>query len=278
MSEKIAWVIPGGGSRSAYTAGLVYAASRKLKKPDIIITASGGVGASCYYLAEQIDYVKEIWLKYVTLKEFAHVYRFWKFADIDFLIDQVFKRAKQLNIQKVIESDVRMYVAVNNYATGIIEFFTNKDSVDLWEVMRATKKAPVFSGLRYNPVKIKDNYYGDSRVTSHCQLLIKKALEEGATKIIVFDNYHEWSSFVSGDLMFKMWLLFRNKTFRQRQLQYLKQMNNFQIPKDKQIFIIKPSKRLRIVSWSNNKKDLTKVFTQAINDFENFYLKNTNVL
>ncbi|MFA5936852.1 MAG: patatin-like phospholipase family protein [Candidatus Paceibacterota bacterium] len=272
MSEKIAWVIPGGGSRSAYTAGLVYFANKfNLTKPNIIITASGGAGGSFYYLADQGDEIPKVWLDILPTKKFANVWRFWKFADINFLIDEVFKKIKPINIEKVKKSDVLLYVATNNYKTGEIKFFNNRDNVDLLEVMRATKRAPVFSGLKLNPVKIEEEYFIDSRVTSHSELLIQKAIDEGAQKIIVFDNYYKWSSFVSGNLMFKLWLLFQNKTFRKKQLQYLEILNNFQIPKNKDILVIRPQKRLRILPWSNNKKDLERIFHQAEQDFNDVY-------
>lgn len=272
MEEKIAWVIPGGGSRSAYTAGLIYAADKyKFKKPDMIITASGGAGASCYYLAEQADDIKYIWLKCITLRDFKNIWRFWKIADIDFLVDQVFKKIKPLNIEKITSSKTILYIAVNDYKTGEIKFFTNRDNENMWEIIRATKSAPVFSGLKQNLVKIRNNYYGDSRVTSHSELLIQKSIQQGAQKIIVFDNYHKWSSFLSGDLSFRIWLLFKNRKFRQKQLEYLEFMNNYQSPRERKIIIIKPKKRLSISAWSNSEKKLEKIFFQGVADFKNFY-------
>lgn len=269
MEEKIAWVIPGGGSRSAYTAGSVYEAGEsKFEKPNIIVTASGGAGASCYYLAGQTKDTKYIWLKAVTLKRFANIWRFWKIADVDFLIDKVFKEIKPLNIQKIISSEIILYIAVNDYKTGEIKFFTNKDGENIWEIMRATKSAPVFSGLKQHLVKIEESFYGDSRVTSHSQLLIEKAIKEGATKIIVFDNYHRWSSFVSGDLLFRLWLLLKGKQFRQKQLQYLELMNNYKLPNDREIIVIKPQKRLAITPWGNNPKKIEKIFLQGVKDFD----------
>lgn len=93
-----------------------------------------------------------------------------------------------------------------------------------------------------------------------------KAIELGADKIYVFGNYHPKSSIINGKLVFKSWLLIKNKIFKKNQMRYLNIMENIKIPDNVEIFHFKPDKRLLITPWRNNRKDLIKTYMRGYNE------------
>ena len=63
--------------------------------------------------------------------------------DIDFLIDKVFKEIEPLEVKAVRESDTRLIVTATNFETGQPTYFDNREDKDIFEVLRASKAAPV---------------------------------------------------------------------------------------------------------------------------------------
>lgn len=274
---KTVWIIPGGGARSVYTAGAVVAINYlKLPKPDIIIAASGGAGAAAYYLAGQADKIRYIWCELLTTKKFANPRRFWKIADIDYLINDVFRRQETLAMDKVEKARVELFISVINAKTGELEYFSNRDKVDLWKVLRATKSVPVFSGIPTPKIKISSDEYCDSTVSSQFHLHVKKAIQLGARKIIVFDSRYPKSGFVNVSTNSRIWLWFCSRGFRRQQLIYMRERNNFTPPQNAEFVHLKPKHKLKIKPWSNNARDLNNCFDLGYNEARELFQKFGN--
>ena len=89
---KTAWIFPGDLARAVYTAGALYALSNmNIRKPDMIIAASGSAPTSICYITGQYNIITKVWLEYLSTKKFVNFLRFWKIVSADYLVDDVLK-------------------------------------------------------------------------------------------------------------------------------------------------------------------------------------------
>ena len=208
MKEKTALVISGGGLGCSWSVGALLALVRKYNftSPDILITGSGSAGTGAYFVSGQYESIENIWSNLLCTNKFVSLKRFWKMVDIDYLIDEVFKKQDPLDTSKIFKSKINFLVPVANAKTGEVEYFSNKDKVgvlshpkikkkceaiqaspnfqlptpnfrgaDIFEILRASKAMPFFYGKK---IKIKNQKYCDNRFSSRIELHLQKAISE----------------------------------------------------------------------------------------------------
>lgn len=186
--NKLAIVLSGGGMRCAHGAGLLYGLGTKLPhiKPDIIIAASGAAGAATYYLTGQCSEIKEVWTKILPKnKNFLSFLRI-PFMDVDYLIDDVLHTMVPLDVEKLKNVVTDYFLPVRSIHSGKLSYLGNSHSFAAYECLRAAKAIPVVynKNVTLNHDNYIDGFVGVSTIT-----LIQKAVEEGATKILVIrDN------------------------------------------------------------------------------------------
>ncbi len=107
--KKVAIVGSGGGMSCAYFAGAILALVRELNftKPYLAIGSSGSTGTLAYYVSEQYDSIEHIWSNLLSSKEFISLIRINKIMDIDYLIDEVFKKQDILDVDKLKSSKIK---------------------------------------------------------------------------------------------------------------------------------------------------------------------------
>lgn len=127
--------------------------------------------------------------------------------DIDYLIDVVFKKQAPLYVKKVYDSPIRYYIAATNAHSGKVEYFSQKDGINIFELMRASKAIPFFYG---KSVGINGSAYHDGSNSSAVELHIQKALDLGANRIIVLDSNTKFSHFI-----IRLRLFFRSRVFKE---------------------------------------------------------------
>ncbi len=186
-NDKIAIVCSGGGMRCAYSAGALIALAEEfdLTKPDILIATSGSAGSSLYYLTGQYDDIKTIWTELLSTRKFISFFRFWRIMDIDYLIDEVFKKQCPLQVELLPQVNTNFYIPITDTVTKKARYISKEDKVDIFEALRATKAIPLLFG---KSVSIDNNNYIDGVVGVSFEDTVKKAKELGATTIIAIDN------------------------------------------------------------------------------------------
>ena len=193
--------------------------------------------------------------------------RVGKILDLDYLIDEVFKKQEPLDIQKLYNSKIEVYVPATRSKDGEIIYFKNDGKHDFFEVMRATEAVPFATGLnRIKKVRIGEDKFFDSRATSRPMLNIQQAVSHGADKIVIFDNYFKWNSIMSGKFVNTLWLMTRPKAFRKKHLKMLRDEDKLKLTEKVSIFYISPKKKLHLAVWSNNCNKLERVFNQGFMD------------
>jgi len=260
MKRKLAIITSGGGMTCSYTAGVIYALVKeyKLTNPDIVITGSGSAGTLAYYTARQYESIKNIWTNLLDKKDFINPLRFWKIIDIDYLIDEVFKKQEPLDIIKVRNSPIKFFVSETNYITGELKYFLSRDNINFFEVLRATKAMPIAFN---KPVLIEGNRYCDTFKSSSPYVHIKKAIEENVTDIILIDTTTKEN--MNTKFAFNTWLRFKSKKFKE---------NYYDINKENifegNIYTITPKEPLQITTLNNNSIHLKKTFSQGYKEIQ----------
>lgn len=186
---KIAIVAPGGGTGCAYGAGGFTALAAEYNlKPDIIIAASGDAGTGAFYTSGQIKECETIWTEALATSKFVARWRILRIMKLDYLIDTVLKKLHPFDVDAFYASDIAYYVPITDRKGGSTRYVSNKDgrsdSVDMFEVLRATKAIPVL----VPPVTIEGAQYQDGSFGASFDDLLNKAVELGAGIIIGLDS------------------------------------------------------------------------------------------
>jgi predicted patatin/cPLA2 family phospholipase len=263
--QKLAIVAGGGGMICDYSAGVLCALGEKLKvNPDIVVGSSGSTGSLAYFVSKGFKSFRNVWVNLLSTKNFISFRRENKILDIDYMIDDVFKKKEPLNISKIKKSKTKFFISMTNYKTGKGEYMDSCG--DILNKIRASCSVPVVYGKK---VKINGKKYIDGSISCSINENIQKAIIEGATKIIVIDDNQKTSKF--GVLMFSFYSYFVNKNLRKTIKNYSKKsIGDFEIKnKNIKIFYIKHSGKLPIWALDNNKKDLEKTFEIGYTDVLN---------
>ena len=183
--RKLAIVMSGGGMRCAYSAGVMTALVEKfnLTEPDIVVAASGSAGNSAYYLAGQYMLGAVIWIQKISGSRLVSFKR-RRFLNIDYLIDEVFKKQHPLNIKELRAKKTRWLVPVTRVRDGETVFLSPPRNQDVYEYLRAAKAVPFIYGKE---VRIGKEEYIDGDFGSNFGDLIQKAIQEGAADIVAMD-------------------------------------------------------------------------------------------
>ncbi|MAG28955.1 hypothetical protein CL632_02315 [bacterium] len=265
--EKIAVVASGGGMSCSYAAGAIASLvdHHNFKHPDIVIAGSGSAGTLAYYAAGQHNKFKRIWLDLLASKKFINLSRFWKIIDIDYLIDTVFREKEPLDVRAVCNSPVKVLVAVTDYATGDLVYFSNKDRQDhdeVFEILRASKALPLAFNKR---IWVDGKAYCDSYLSASLSAHIREAIKEGATKVIAINNTVKRPI---NETFFSAWVRVRGKKFRKHYYKQMKKADQYKVPGHIEVECIEPETKLPISTFQHNTKGLKETYKTGYNDMK----------
>jgi predicted patatin/cPLA2 family phospholipase len=257
---KRAIVGSGGGMTCIYSAGCISALVDKYQiiNPDIVIGSSGSAGTLAYYVSKQYNSIRNIWLNLLSTRKFINHYRIWKIINIDYLIDEVFKKQDPLDINQIYNSPINFLIPLTNAKTGKLEHFSNKDCEDIFEILRATKAMPLVYGKE---VKIGNSYYCDTYLSSNIKVNIEKAKKLGAGKIIVLDSSYINPLAVNG---LGLWVNTRSELFKKNYYTELKRAKNVNFGDE--VFFLKPKSKLNTSILCNNRESLAETFNRGYQD------------
>jgi predicted patatin/cPLA2 family phospholipase len=182
--KKLAVVCAAGGMSCAYIGGALAALAIEhgIVQPDYLVAASGSAGSAIYYLTGQYDSLRRIWTEHISSPHFISFRRLHKIMDVDYLVDTIIRQMEPLDLEKLSMLDTRYFIAARNAATGKGRYFSCREGQDIHELLRATKALPFFYGRK---VELDDGFYLDAAFRITKEHSIRKAIELGATHIIV---------------------------------------------------------------------------------------------
>jgi predicted patatin/cPLA2 family phospholipase len=180
---KTALVVQGGGMRGTYSmAALMALEECGLGGAfDHVLGSSAGAINGAYLLGEQAALAVTVYLDDLSNNKFVNFFRLSKIVDIDYLVDDILKGKKALDIPKVRRSLSLLHIFVTDAETGQEVDITNRDEhLDLMEAIRATSALP----LLYNrKIRVGLRSYIDGGLVD--SLPIQKAIDLGCTDIVV---------------------------------------------------------------------------------------------
>lgn len=247
-----------------YGAGVISSLVKKhkLTNPDILICGSGSSGTGSYFMSKQYPLIKDIWLNLGLSKNFIQAKRFWKIIDIKFLLYTIFKKDFPLNEDQIYKSKIKYFIPALNKKNGNIDYFNINKEKNVFENMHACMAIPL--AYKFNPkIKINNNNYCDSMASTIAESHIKKAVELGATKIIIISSILHKSNSIDRKI-FKTWMFFQKckKEYYNNESKLL----NYKPPKNIKILSIYPEAELTLNSLNNKEETLIKTFNQGVSE------------
>lgn len=153
---------------------------------DYIYGFSAGAYSAAYLLSDNPEVGTSIYYEDLTEGRFINPFNVSNMMNIDYLCDQVVKQKKKLNYEKIKNSKTLLKIFVTNKKTGESNFFTNKDDVELLDLLKATAAYP---GFCISTVEIDGCIYIDGNVME--LIPIQEAIDDGCTHILVISTVPE---------------------------------------------------------------------------------------
>ncbi len=185
--NKTAIVVLGGGMRSAHGAGFLYALGEQFPslRPDIIVASSGATGSALYFISGQYRPQKAVWTDILPRSRFISWIRFWRIMDIDYLVDDVFRKQFPLDTDALSRSCVQYFIPLLDTKTGLVRYIRREDGADPFAVFRASKSMPFFFD---KATSLLGHSYIDGGVAVTLNDMVRCAREHGAKKILIIDD------------------------------------------------------------------------------------------
>ncbi|HZI20625.1 MAG TPA: patatin-like phospholipase family protein [Pyrinomonadaceae bacterium] len=180
--RKLGLVIEGGAMRAVCSAGGAVALAH-LGFTDLFdevyATSAGAMNAS-YFLSNQPLLGISVYFDSCTTRSFLNPLRVWKVIDVDYLFEQVVSVDKPLDVEKILSSRTRLFVAVIDKRTGagtVID--TKATNAPLLSVLKAATALPV---LYNRAIDIDGTPFMDGGLA--IPFPIEQALANGCTDVL----------------------------------------------------------------------------------------------
>lgn len=248
--EKSILVLEGGGLRGLFTAGVLDILMEQNIKVDAIIGVSAGALFGINYLSKQPGRVIRYNKKYGNDKRYMGFHSLLTTGNImnkEFCFNKLVKELDPFDFETYKKSKTKLYAVVTNVDTAKAEYIPItdlNDSVQM-EYLRASGSMPLVSKI----VNVDGHKYLDGAVADSIPVL--KAIDMKYDKIIVVktrvDNYsmpHKKRPYAK--LWYRKYPKFL-KAFINRDVMYNETLKTIdKLNKDKKIFVIKPSREIKI--------------------------------
>ncbi len=265
---KIGLVLEGGAMRGMYTAGVLDVFLDENIKVDGIIGVSAGVLFGVNLLSKQRGRVIRYNKKYAKDKRYMGMRSLIKTGNIinnEFAYYEVPKKLDKFDEETFEKSDTDFYATVTNVETGEAEYIKVKNAFEQMELLRATSAMPYVSKIvEYENKKYLDGGIADS-------IPVEKCKELGYDKIIVvLTRPIEYRKKKPNKLIAKM--IYRKlpnlvKTINNRYINYNNSVEKvIELEKDKEIFVIRPSKTIKIKRIERDPEKLQEMYNLGIED------------
>lgn len=273
---KTALILEGGAMRAIYSAGVIDVLMENSIETDLCIGVSAGILFGINYKSKQPGRVLRYNLKYSTDKRSAgwrSVLKTGNLMDKQFYFNDLPYKLDPMDLNTYRSCKTELRAVVTNLKTGKAEYPCIHDLADYtcMEYLRASGSLPFLS----QNVVIDGTPYLDGGVAD--SVPIEYCLNEGYDKIIVVltrpYGYRKKGKIRLTDLFYKDYPRFC-KTLRNRNESYSKQYDLIeQLEKEGKIFVVRPSKAIKIGATEKNHETINALYSLGKNDCEN-NLKN----
>lgn len=181
MSQKVALVLEGGGKRGAFTAGVLCWLIENNIQFDFTIGISIGSLYGVFYILKEKDLLKKVSIEIAPNKEYIGIKSIAKEGQI-ISYNQMFDVDLPnvgFDVNKLNETNEKVYVGVYSLEDSETQFKTNPDIVKYPGFIKAASTLPIFG----KQVKCGGKNYLDGGITTMIPIFHAKDL--GATKFLI---------------------------------------------------------------------------------------------
>lgn len=265
----------GGGMITAYHAGVVSALKKRFgfKKLHRIVASSGAAAVYSYLVSGQENLIQPIWENLVKSRKFVTL---WKFPigksvmRINFLVDEMIKSRYSLNLSALKNNPIKLEIGVIDAETGGSIFFSKDDSINFYELLRASCAVPYFSEGK---VCFGGRCYYDGTIGSVSGL--ERVFDEDNILIVLVRPPTPLSKMLFFRKILR-WLLIRNETIALQEAIWSMPARYEQMPffidgmrQKKNIAVIQPMNSLPIFRIDTRFNCLSQTIRQGYNDTMN---------
>jgi len=264
-------VLEGGAMRGMYTAGVLDVLLDNNIEIDGIIGVSAGALFGVNYFSKQkgrvIRYNKRFCkdIRYMSKLSFLLT---GNVVNKNFAFYKVTKKLDKFDNGMFIKNNKDYYATVTNIETGKPEYIKIDNPIEQLEVLRATSAMPLASKI----IKIDNKKYLDGGISD--SIPIDKCKKLGYDKIIVILtqplDYRKKSLDKNKEkIIKKKFKKFPNliETMKNRYNNYNETIEKIiDMEKKKELFVIRPSKKININLIERNKDKLQEVYDLGVND------------
>ncbi len=265
---KVGLVLEGGAMRGMYTAGVLDVFLDNEMKFDGIIGVSAGVLFGVNYLSKQRGRVIRYNKKFLKDKRYMGFWSLLTTGNIinkDFSFYEVPQKLDVFDNETFMKSDIDFFATVTNVETGEPEYIKLNDLFAQMEVLRATSAMPYVSQI----VELENGKYLDGGVSD--SIPVEKCKEMGYDKVIVILTRPL-------DYRKKKPKEFIAKTYYRKYPKFAKTLNNrykmyndtvekiIDLENKKEIFVIRPSKTLKIKRIEKDAGKLQEMYDLGLED------------
>lgn len=269
-------VLEGGGMRGIYTAGVLeYFMDQNLYLPYVIgVSAGACFGAS--YLSRQKGRNKKVNIDYITHPKYLSYKNFIKHRQLfgmDFLFDEIPNKIVPYDFQTFHSSTEEFVITTTDCQTGLPVYYKKADyEQDVLTVIRASSSLPFISPIvEFGGKLLLDGGISDS-------IPIKKAETDGFKRNIVILTKNDFYKKKKSNIK---WML--NRYYSQypklveavlsRYEMYNKTLEHIsEQERNGNIFVLRPSKKLKVGRIERDPKKLEELYLLGINDAKRSFL------
>ena len=265
---KIGLVLEGGAMRGMYTAGVLDTFLENNIEVNGIIGVSAGVLFGVNYLSKQKGRVIRYNKRFINDKRYMG---FWSLLTTGNIINKEFsfyevpKKLDVFDNDTFMKSKIDFWATVTNIETGKPEYIKLKDLFAQMEVLRATSAMPYVSKI----VELEKGKYLDGGVSD--SIPVEKCKKLGYDKIIVvltrpFDYRKKKPKEFMAKSYYRKYPNFA-KTLNNRYKMYNETVENIiDLENKKEIFVIRPSRLVKVKRIEKNPEKLQEMYDLGIED------------
>ena len=276
---KIGLLLEGGGMRGLYTAGVLDIFMEKQILIDGIIGVSAGALFGINYKSNQMGRIVRYNKKYAKNRNYMGIYSLLTTGNImneEFCFDKIVNELDPIDFETYKQSKIEFYAVVTNLETGKAEYIKIDDLKDRdnLEYLRASGSMPFVS----KPVNIQNKKYLDGGIAD--SIPIDKMMSMNYDKVIVvLTRPKEYRKKKSNQTFPKLYYRKYPKfaeAINHRYQKYNEELNKVSdLEKEGKIFVIRPSKLLKIKRIEKDKDKIQEMYDLGKEDTLNL-LKRLN--
>lgn len=261
---KIGLILEGGAFKGTFTAGVLDTFLKYNIHIDECIASSSGALFALNYISKQPKRTYTLIREYTKNYQDIGLISYIKSGNA--INDKIYKRMLDgYSIENFINSNISFYVTVTNVLNGEVEYIKITNPSEQIDYIKASCSMPFLSKF----VKIDNKIYLDGGIKDN--IPIKKGLEMDYDKIIVIltENYN-YKMKKEHQLLGK--IVYRNYPYLKQDLIDMDiTYNNTQelikkLEQENKIFVIKPSKNIKINKITRSTKKIDELYNLGIND------------